>query len=112
MDDDEIFSKTFDNEILSFLEPYICSSVFQIRFALSSKPYSISMLSFISALNALDKTLNACASRYKHFFFLEFEDNPSRHEKGLHLSSIKFEDLFHVNKKTFEIFMKKLVSLK
>jgi hypothetical protein len=37
---------------------------------------------------------------------LEFEDNPSRHEKSPHLPSTKLEDSFHVNKKTFEISMK------
>jgi hypothetical protein len=37
---------------------------------------------------------------------LEFEDHPLRYEKSPHLSSTKFDDLFHVNKKTFEIFMK------
>jgi hypothetical protein len=39
-------------------------------------------------------------------FTLEFEDNPPSHEKGLHLPSTKLEDLFHINKKTFEISMK------
>jgi hypothetical protein len=34
-----------------------------------------------------------------------FEGNPPRHEKGLYLSSAKLEDSFHVNMKTFEIFM-------
>jgi hypothetical protein len=37
---------------------------------------------------------------------LVFEDNPTRHEKNLHLPSTKLEDSFHVNKKTFEISMK------
>jgi hypothetical protein len=36
-------------------------------------------------------------------FTLEFEDNPPRYERGLHLPFIKLEDLFHVNKRTFEI---------
>jgi hypothetical protein len=35
-----------------------------------------------------------------------FEDNPPRYEKGIYLSSTKLEDLFHVNMKTFDIFMK------
>jgi hypothetical protein len=60
IDDDEIFSGILvDDDILSLFEPNICSSAFQRRFVLSSKPYSISMLSFISALKALDKVLDA-----------------------------------------------------
>jgi hypothetical protein len=39
-------------------------------------------------------------------FALIFEDNPPRYEKGIYLLSIKLEDSFHVNMKTFEIFMK------
>jgi hypothetical protein len=35
-----------------------------------------------------------------------FEDNPSRHEKDLHLQCTKLKDSFHISKKTFEIFMK------
>jgi hypothetical protein len=38
-------------------------------------------------------------------FTLVFEDNPPRYEKGLYLTSTKFEDSFHVNMKTFEISM-------
>jgi hypothetical protein len=58
IDDDEILSSTFvDDDLLSLLEPNICSNDFQRRFALSSKPYSILILSFISALRALDKAL-------------------------------------------------------
>jgi hypothetical protein len=34
-----------------------------------------------------------------------FEDNPPRYEKGLYLPSTKLEDSFHVNMKTFEIFI-------
>jgi hypothetical protein len=37
---------------------------------------------------------------------LAFEGNPLRLEKGLHQPSTKFEDSFHINMKTFEIFMK------
>jgi hypothetical protein len=37
---------------------------------------------------------------------LVFEDNPPRHEKCLHLLFTKLENLFHINKKTFEISMK------
>jgi hypothetical protein len=47
--------------------------------------------------------------RYVYFLTtntLEFDGNPPRHEKILHLPSTKHEDPFHVNKKTFEIFMK------
>jgi hypothetical protein len=39
-------------------------------------------------------------------FALIFEDNPPRYEKGIYLLFIKLEDSFHVNMKTFEIFMK------
>jgi hypothetical protein len=39
-------------------------------------------------------------------FMLVFEDNPPRYEKCLHLPSTKLDDPFHINKKTFEIFMK------
>jgi hypothetical protein len=59
IDNDDIFSWTFYDDLLSFLEPNISSNTFQRRFALSSKPYSISILSFISALKALDKTIDA-----------------------------------------------------
>jgi hypothetical protein len=38
-------------------------------------------------------------------FALVFEDNPPRYEKYLYLPSTKLEDSFHVNMKTFEIFM-------
>jgi hypothetical protein len=56
IDDDEIFSSILvDDGLLSLLEPNICSRAFQRRAALSSKPYSISILSFISALKALEK---------------------------------------------------------
>jgi hypothetical protein len=104
--DDGIFSNIFvDDDLLSLLEPNIFSNIFQRRFALSSKPCSISILSFISALNALDKALDACTSRYMHFL-LVFDDTPPRHEKDLHLPSTKLDDSFHVNKKTFEISMK------
>jgi hypothetical protein len=34
-----------------------------------------------------------------------FEDNPPKYEKCIYLSSTKLEDSFHVNMKTFEIFM-------
>jgi hypothetical protein len=36
-------------------------------------------------------------------FALMFEDNPLRYEKGIYLPSIKLDDSFHVNMKTFEI---------
>jgi hypothetical protein len=36
---------------------------------------------------------------------LVFKDNPPRHEKKLHLPFTKLEDSFHINKKTFEVFM-------
>jgi hypothetical protein len=39
-------------------------------------------------------------------FTLVFEGNPLRYEKGLYLPSIKHDALFHVNMKTFGIFMK------
>jgi hypothetical protein len=39
------------------------------------------------------------------FFTLVFEGNPPRHEKDIYLPSTKLEDSFHVNMKTFEIFM-------
>jgi hypothetical protein len=69
IDDDEIFSSILvDDDILSLLESNISSSVFQRRFALSSKPYSILISSFISTLKALDKALDVWASRYRHFF--------------------------------------------
>jgi hypothetical protein len=80
-------------------------STLQRRLALSSQPYSISISYFISALKALDKPLDAWASRYKHFFALVFKDNPLRYEKDLYLPSTKFEDSFHVNMKIFEIYM-------
>jgi hypothetical protein len=38
-------------------------------------------------------------------FTIVFEDNPLRYEKFLYLSSTKLENSFHVNMKTFEIFM-------
>jgi hypothetical protein len=70
IDDDEIFFDRFvDDDLLSLLDPNIFSSTFQRRFALSSKPYSISTLSFIFALKELDKALDACASRYRHFSY-------------------------------------------
>jgi hypothetical protein len=70
IDDDEIFSETFvDDNLLSLLEPYICSSAFQRRFALSSKPYSILTMSSTSTLKTLDKTLDAWALRYRHFSY-------------------------------------------
>jgi hypothetical protein len=103
IDDDEILSDTFvDDYLLPLLELIICSSVFQRKFALSSKPYFISIISSIFALKTLDKTLDAwaCVS-----LALVFEDNPLRHEKHLHLP-YKLEDSFHVNKKTFETSMK------
>jgi hypothetical protein len=59
IDDDEIFSRIFNDNLLSLLEPYICSNAFQRRFAVSSKSYSISISSFIFALKALDKALDA-----------------------------------------------------
>jgi hypothetical protein len=59
VDDDEIFSGSLDDDLLLLLEPYICSSTFQRRLTLLSKPYSISISSFISALKALDKALDA-----------------------------------------------------
>jgi hypothetical protein len=34
-----------------------------------------------------------------------FEGNPLRHGKGLYLPSTKLDNSFHVNMKTFEIFM-------
>jgi hypothetical protein len=59
IDDDEIFSGILvDDDLLSLLEQNIFSSAFQRRFALSSQPYSISISSFISALKALDKSLD------------------------------------------------------
>jgi hypothetical protein len=36
-------------------------------------------------------------------FSLEFEDNPPRYERIIHLPSTKLDDLFHINKRTFEI---------
>jgi hypothetical protein len=107
IDDDETFSGIFvENDLLSSLESILCSKAFQRRFTLSSKPYNILISSFISALKTLDKSLDAWASRYRHFFALVFEGNPIRHEKDLHLSSTKLKGSFHVNKKTFEISMK------
>jgi hypothetical protein len=38
---------------------------------------------------------------------LEFEGNPPRYERVLHLPSTKLEDSFHVNKRAFEIFKTK-----
>jgi hypothetical protein len=58
MYDDEVFSRNYDDNLLLLLEPNICSSTFQRRLALSSKPYSISISSIISALKALDKALD------------------------------------------------------
>jgi hypothetical protein len=69
IDDDEIFSERFDDDLLSLLEPNICLSTFQKRFGLSSKPYFILISSFISALKTLDKALDTWASRYRHFFY-------------------------------------------
>jgi hypothetical protein len=69
VDDDEIFSRALDDDFLLLIEPYICSSTFRMRFALSGQPYYILISSFISALKALDKSLDAWASRYRHFFY-------------------------------------------
>jgi hypothetical protein len=70
IDDDEIFSGIpVDDDLLSLFEPNFCSSAFQRRFALSSKPYSILIVSFIFALKILDKALDVCALRYMHFFY-------------------------------------------
>jgi hypothetical protein len=61
IDDDEISSGILvDDDLLSSLESNICSSTFQRRFVLSIKSYSISIMSSISALKALDKALDAC----------------------------------------------------
>jgi hypothetical protein len=58
INDDEIFSDIFINDdLLSLLESYICSNVFQRIFTLSSKPYSILIMSSISVFKALDKNL-------------------------------------------------------
>jgi hypothetical protein len=38
-------------------------------------------------------------------FTLVFEGNTPRHEKGIYLPSTKLENSFHVNMKTFDIFM-------
>jgi hypothetical protein len=38
-------------------------------------------------------------------FALVFKDNPPRYEKDLYLPSIKLDDSFHVNMKTFDISM-------
>jgi hypothetical protein len=60
IDDDETFSGIFvKDDLLSSLEPNIYSRAFQRRFTLSSKPYYISTSSFILALKALDKSLDA-----------------------------------------------------
>jgi hypothetical protein len=76
IDDDEILSKTFvDDDLLSLLEPYIFSSIFQRIFALSSKPYSILIMpststsTSTSTLKTLNKSLDAWASRYRHFSY-------------------------------------------
>jgi hypothetical protein len=70
IDGDETFSGIFiENDILSSLEPNICLRAFQRRFALLSKSYFISISSFISALKTLDKSSDACALRYRHFFY-------------------------------------------
>jgi hypothetical protein len=62
INDDEMFTGIFvDDDLLSLLDPYIHSSAFRRRFALSSKPYSISIMSSTSALKALDKALDAWA---------------------------------------------------
>jgi hypothetical protein len=67
VDDDEIFSGTFvDEDLLLLLESYICSTAFQRRFSLLSKSYSIPIMSSTSALKALDKALDAWASRHMH----------------------------------------------
>jgi hypothetical protein len=67
--DGETFSGIFvEDDLLSSLEPNICSRAFQRRFALSSKLYSISISYFLSALKALGKTLDAWALRYMYFF--------------------------------------------
>jgi hypothetical protein len=60
INDDEILSGILIyDDLLSLLEPNICSSTFQRRFALSSQPHFISIMSSISALKALDKALDA-----------------------------------------------------
>jgi hypothetical protein len=70
IDDDEILSETFvDDDLLSLLEPYIFSSIFQRIFALSSKPYSILIMPSTSTLKTLNKSLDAWASRYRHFSY-------------------------------------------
>jgi hypothetical protein len=69
VDDDEIFSKAFDGDLLLLLDSYICLNTFQKRLALSSKSYYISISSFISALKVLDKTLDVWALRYRYFFY-------------------------------------------
>jgi hypothetical protein len=72
IDDDEILSETFvDDDLLSLLEPYIFSSIFQRIFALSSKPYSILIMpsTSTSTLKTLNKSLDAWASRYRHFSY-------------------------------------------
>jgi hypothetical protein len=38
-------------------------------------------------------------------FALVFEENPPRYENDVYLPSTKLENSFHVNMKTFEIFM-------
>jgi hypothetical protein len=59
IDDDETLSGIFvEDDLLSSLEPNICSRAFQRRFALLSKPYSISISSFISPRKTLDKALD------------------------------------------------------
>jgi hypothetical protein len=93
IDDDEIFFGTF-------------VVAFQRIFALSSKPYSILIMPSISALKALDKALDEGPRDIGSSPALEFEDNPLRYEKNLHLPSTKLEDSFHVNKKIFEVSMK------
>jgi hypothetical protein len=60
IDGDERFYGVFiEDDLLSSLKPNIYSRAFQRRFDLSSKPYSISISSFISALKAQDKALDA-----------------------------------------------------
>jgi hypothetical protein len=60
IDDDEIFfGMIVDDDLLSLLGSYICSSAFQRIFTLSSKPYTISIMSSTSALKALDNPIDA-----------------------------------------------------
>jgi hypothetical protein len=54
---------------------------------------------FLKALDALVRVIGVSLAP-------EFEGNPPWYEKRLHLPSTKPEVSFHVNKKTFEIFIK------